>query len=368
VTRRLAWAGAVAFEVVQAVWALRRPLEDLQVYQGAVRAMWHGGSLYSFVAGNGDPFTYPPFAGLVLAPVALPGVPVVWTLLTFGAVLWCAVLVGRWWPPVVLLVLLASAPVARDLRFGQLSIFLVLLVLLDGLGRVPDRARGIATGVAAAIKLTPLVFIPYFWLAGQRRAALTAGATFAGCTVAAWLLLPEDSVRYWFTELWHTDRIGNLALTGNQSLNGMLLRSGVASAWVKPLWAVLAAVVVGVGLVRASRAARNGYPLVGLAIAGAVGVVVSPVSWTHHQIWLVFAAAGTVGTRPAVRWGWVVTVLAIMIVPIGVENLRGPLALAVATLVPFAEVARGPMITAHADRTDDHPRPGRAGGAGSRLV
>ena len=159
-------------------------------------------------------------------------------------------------------------------------------------------------------------------------------------------------MRYWATELWHTDRIGNLASSGNQSINGMLLRAGVSST---ALWALLAVVVLGVGLIRAGRAARNGYPLVGLAIAGAAGVAASPVSWTHHQIWLVLAAAGTVGTRPAVRWAWVAIVLIVMTLPWGVDNLRGPLAVAVACLVPFAELSQR--------RPEDAERDGQRGQA-----
>jgi alpha-1,2-mannosyltransferase len=160
----------------------------------------------------------------------------------------------------------------------------------------------------------------------------------AAATALAFAVLPGDSVRYWFTELWHPERIGNLAGTGNQSINGLLLRSGLPPGWVRPAWAVLAVVVLGLGLVRAARAARAGYPLVGLAVAGAVCVAVSPVSWTHHQIWLVLAAAGTVGRRPAVRAAWVGLVLLIMTVPWLVDNLRGLLAVAVAAVVPFEEV------------------------------
>jgi alpha-1,2-mannosyltransferase len=349
--RRLGWVLAAGFAVVQAVWALRRPLPDrladLHVYRGAVLAMWHGDSLYSYAAGNGDPFTYPPFAGLVLAPVGGPPEPllrVLWTALTLAVVFALAVAVARrvpWAPaPLVALALLASAPVARDVRFGQVSVLLAGLVALDGLAAPAPatRGRGLATGLAGAIKLTPLVFVPYLWLAGRRRAAAYAVAAAAGATALAFVVLPGDSVRYWFTELWHPERIGNLAGTGNQSINGLLLRSGLPSAWVRPAWAVLAVVVLGLGLVRAARATRAGYPLVGLAVAGAVCVAVSPVSWTHHQIWLVLAAAGTVGRHRAVRAAWVATVLLIMTVPWLVDNLRGLLAVAVAMLVPFEEV------------------------------
>jgi alpha-1,2-mannosyltransferase len=337
VRRLLLWVPAAAVAVVQAVWLLRLPdrFADLHVYRGSVLAMRRGASLYSYVASNGDPFTYPPFAGLVLYPTSWP-VELVWMVLTFGAVAWCAVLVAPHWAPLVCAALLLSAPVVRDLRFGQVSLFLALLVLLQG--------RGIATGVAAAVKLTPLVFVPYLWLSGQRRVALTALATFLGCTGLAWLVLPTDSVRYWFTELWHTDRVGNLALSGNQSLKGVLLRAGVSS---QAVWLALALVVLVVGLWRAALAGRHGDPFTGIVIAGAVGVAVSPVSWTHHQIWLVFAAFCVVaGSR---RWqvAWTASVLVVMTVPVLV-NLRAPLALAIACVVPFASVRR--LEHAEADR------------------
>ena len=338
--RLLLWVPAALVAVVQAVWLLRLPdrFADLHVYRGSVLAMRHGASLYSYHAANGDPFTYPPFAGLVLYPTSWP-IELGWMVLTFGAVAWCAVLVAPRWAPLACVALLLSAPVVRDLRFGQVSLFLALLVLLDGV----RRGRGIGTGVASAVKLTPLVFVPYLWLSGQRRVALTALGTFVGCTVVGWLVLPRDSVRYWFTELWHTDRIGNLALSGNQSLNGLLLRAGVHLRFV---WLGLALVVLVVGLWRASLAARRGDPLAGIVIAGAVLVAVSPVSWTHHQIWLVFAAF-----CPVRRWQvvWTSAVLVVMTVP-ALVNLRAPLALAIACVVPFGSVRR--LEHAEADRRD----------------
>src|SRR5262245_18614741 len=64
---------AAAFQVYS---ALVRPaydrLADLAVYAGSVRLLADGGSLYDFAAAhNAAPFTYPPFAGLVLYPLAL---------------------------------------------------------------------------------------------------------------------------------------------------------------------------------------------------------------------------------------------------------------------------------------------------------
>lgn len=84
--------GIAVFGVAASVscWlVLRSPagdqLADLQVYWGATRWAEHGLPLYDFHAGNGDPFTYPPFAALVMAPLGrLPFgvVGVVWTALS----------------------------------------------------------------------------------------------------------------------------------------------------------------------------------------------------------------------------------------------------------------------------------------------
>src|SRR4051794_1697099 len=150
------WSAAAAVAGLQVWAAFHRPaydqLADLGVYLGSVRLLGDGGSLYDFAAAhNGAPFTYPPFAGLVLFPVGLlADVParVGWTALTVLAVVLLALPVRR--ParppltaptpvltPLVALALFASAPVSSNLRFGQVSLFLVVAVLADMCGGVP---------------------------------------------------------------------------------------------------------------------------------------------------------------------------------------------------------------------------------------
>ncbi|MFG2005081.1 glycosyltransferase family 87 protein [Spirillospora sp. NPDC048911] len=68
--------------------------------------------------------------------------------------------------------LLLSVPLQSGLRFGQVSVFLVVLAFADAAGLVPARWRGVAIGLAGAIKLTPLIFVPYLLVIGERRAAL----------------------------------------------------------------------------------------------------------------------------------------------------------------------------------------------------
>jgi alpha-1,2-mannosyltransferase len=339
------WAGVV-LAVAHDLWVIpHRPpgdrLADLHVYVGSVRSLLDGGSLYDFhAAGTGAPFTYPPFAGLVLLPVGFvpePALRVWWTLATL---LVAAVLVWCFVPrsagpglPLAALGLACSAPFISNLRFGQVSIVVVLLALVDCLDLPPPRWRGVALGLAAAIKLTPLVFVPYLWFSGRRRAAVTSLLVFAAALGLTALVLPADTWRWARHEAWHTDRIGDLAQLGNQSVNGALLRWGV------PYHGVVLAVVCAVVLVVAYRRARRVDPLAGFVIVGAAGLAVSPVSWTHHQFVLYLAAIPLVlsGHRIAVVSG--VLVAALMIVPLdllarvpGLASSRAVLAVCLAVL------------------------------------
>jgi alpha-1,2-mannosyltransferase len=360
----IAWTVAAVVATLQAWAGLRRSpgdrLSDLQVYLGAVADLWHGGSLYDFTAQNGAaPFTYPPFAGLFFAPlhpIPFTGLAVLWGIATFAVVAGVARAVAgrseslgidrRLLTPLLAIVLFASAPISSNFRFGQISVFLVALVLLDALGVVPERWRGVATGVAGAIKLTPMIFVPYYWFSGQRRTAIVSTISFLSCTALAWLVLPSDSTRFWFTEIWNVNRVGHIATGGNQSLNGALLRAEVPESARAVVAGVIGIVVVIAALYRASLAYRQDRPLLAAVIVGAAGLVFSPVSWTHHQVWLVLAVVVAVGAWPRARLVWITIVLAVMILPVTSHGARLPgaefvlgnarlwLALAIAAFLP----------------------------------
>lgn len=290
-----------------ALAALNRPvydrLADLHVYMGAVTAVRHGIPLYAYAAANGDPFTYPPFALLLFWPLgglAEPVVQLLWTLATVAAVVVIAAALtarqrmrGRQRFLTVTLaaatVLLASAPVQSNLRFGQVSVFVVLLALLDAFELLPRRLGGALIGLAAAIKLTPLLFVPYLWVIGRRRDAVRALLTFAGCTGVAFLVWPTASVTFWTQAVFTTSRIGDLASTGNQSINGVLLRYAVPTTPRTLAWWALAGVVCLVAFLCARHYHQRGLVAHGAVIIGCATIAASPVSWTHHQIWTVLA-------------------------------------------------------------------------------
>jgi alpha-1,2-mannosyltransferase len=313
------WLPAILVAIAIAWTTLNRSttdrMPDFQVYIGAVDGLRHGAGLYDFARDNA-PFTYPPFAGLVFWPLTwLPtlAVQIAWTAATITTVLWLAHKTGA-----QALLLMLSAPVASDLRYGQVSLFLAALVTLDVLR--PSRAQGVLIGLAAAVKLTPLIFIPMLWVTGKKRAAVTAAGTFAACAAIGAAILPRDSWRFWTTEMFHVSRLGNITNIGNQSLNGALMRLDI------PLRPAIVLVAGGTITLLALRRAAKATKIQGLIAVGAASIVLSPVSWTHHQIWL--ALGPTTGA-------------ALMILPVTAldgplwSNIRLILAILLAVAIPL---------------------------------
>lgn len=186
------------------------------------------------------------------------------------------------WVPLVLLALAVSAPVASNIHFGQVSLFVTTASAVTFLaGR-----SGIWAGLAAVVKLTPLTLIPAL-LAWRRRTAVVALVTFAVATAVGWFLLPAESVRYWLRDLPGGSRYGDTALAENQSILGLLARHPIGhQTWV---YLGLAAAVATIGTWRAVRHMHAGSRLAAFVIASGVALLIAPVSWTHHEIPAVLA-------------------------------------------------------------------------------
>ncbi|MDW5326499.1 glycosyltransferase 87 family protein [Plantactinospora sp. KLBMP9567] len=328
------WGVFGVIAVVSSALVLRRPdwerLSDLHIYHGAVRHLHAGQPLYEFVAENGGPFTYPPFAALVLSPIGLlpEGVlQLCWLVLTCAAVAAIAIAVGgavtsrRHRRPLVVAAiacaLMLSAPAQSNLRFGQVSVFIVLLALVDGAGLTPARYRGVLVGIAAAVKLTPLLFVVFFLVSRRWRDAGRAAGAFLACGLIGAVVLPADSWTFWTGTFLNTSRVGNLASLGNQSLHGMLLRVGAEGDTFPLLWAGLVLVVCGTALLRARQLELSGRSAQAAVLVGCATVAASPVSWTHHQIWPVLAAMFLVGSYGVARRVAGVAVLCVMVLSLG---------------------------------------------------
>ena len=183
---------------------------------------------------------------------------------------------------------LAAEPVLRTIALGQVELLLMVLVVWDVCQ--PDRRwwKGTGVGLAAGIKLVPLIFIPYLVLTRRYRQAAVAAATFALTVVIGFIALPRDSSRWWLDGLFirGSDRADDM-FAGNQSLLGILIRTG-SSAWHAE-WQAVAIFVAILGLGTAAVIDRAGHRVLGLLTCALTGLLVSPISWDHHWVWIILA-------------------------------------------------------------------------------
>lgn len=291
-------------------------LVDLDVYRLAGRSVLDGHHVYSVVGHPPQrlPFTYPPFAALLSVPLAwLPFMVAGWLwtvgeIATTVALTWFAFKAlwprfGRWWP--LALGVAAGAmqqmlPLRDEIKFGQVDELLALLCVVDCILLSRRRAGGVLIGLATAVKLTPGVFIVYLLVTGRRRAAAVAAATFCAVTLLAAAALPRDSQSFWTDALWHSERLRANDGTSNQSLRGMWLRTVHDPHLSATLWVISAVAVAAIGFIRARRLQRDAE-LAGVAVTGLLAVLLSPVAWIHHLVWIPLVLGVLVGSGRDVR-------------------------------------------------------------------
>ena len=306
-------------------------LGDLEIYRGAISYAVGGGDLYDWVyqhpTVHGLGFTYPPFAALVmswLVVVPLFVAKVIWTAMTFAlAAACCWLLVSRavadggsrpqpsmasrvLWTALASLLFIFGYPFLHNLAVGQASLFVIGLALFDH--RLPRRWQGVLVGLASAIKLTPLIFIPYYLITRQWRQAATSAGVFVAASGITYLLFPTASTSYWFDKLWQTGRVGRTDSTVNKSLLGFLSRVLPDGAATTITWLLLAAAVAVLAYWRASRALAAGDELGAVLLVGALSVAVSPISWPHHELWLALMACWWLLQR-----GWLPALLTVVL-------------------------------------------------------
>jgi alpha-1,2-mannosyltransferase len=277
-------------------------MSDLMVYRLAGAVARHSGPLYSdrFLR-DALRFTYPPAAAMVFAVLSFLPFYVLKLLMTLASLL--ALLGSSWlaWGsagvrgPVVragaTLVLagfaLWSDPVQQTLGFGQVNLVLMVVVLADMLSSDRRWWKGAGVGLAAGLKLTPAIFILYLLVTRRVRAAVTAMAVFALSVAAGFVMLPGPSHRYWLDGLFlDSGRTGNNAYAANQSIYGMIERVTHGSGMARPCWIGLSFAVGIGGLLTAAWAHRRGHELAGIVACAVTGLLISPVSWDHHWVWI----------------------------------------------------------------------------------
>ncbi|WP_431892924.1 glycosyltransferase 87 family protein [Micromonospora haikouensis] len=329
VDRRTAVRAGVIATVAYAAWlaigAFGRPYNffDMKIYHGAVVWWANGNELYEFIAPSTTlGFTYPPFGALVMLPMALVPVNVAgWlnAVASIGAL--ALVLAGLLRPIVDRLgwplwymvgiatpMAIAIEPGRETLGYGQVNLLLFALIMADLIGlrwrarrgtRFDDAAgplrrfvfsgawAGVGIGLATAVKLTPALFVVYLVITRQWRAAATAVGTTIGVTLAGFALVGTESRAYFGGVLWQTERVGAADMTPNQSLAGLLARLYDSIETPGLLWLSFSVLVLALGLSRAVSARADGDELTAFTLVGLTANVVSPISWSHHLVWVI---------------------------------------------------------------------------------
>ena len=288
---------------------------DLAVYRSGglivrhVRPLYNphlAAPLYDWI-GYGNlhlPFTYTPFAAIAFALISF--VPWWLSLKLSMAVDIISLLAALWFTLGGLgyrrgttrlgATLLGTAavfwtePVLRTMYLGQVNLVLLALIIWDLCQPDTTKSRwwkGFGTGIAAGIKLTPLIFIPYLLLARKFRQAAMACAGFAFTVLLGFVILPKDSTKWWFDGLFaQGGRTGFEGWAGNQSLEGIITRLAGSVNGAKSAWIVAAVLVVAAGIIAAALLDRKGHAMLGLLMAALTGLLVSPISWDHHWVWI----------------------------------------------------------------------------------
>lgn len=282
---------------------------DLDVYLAAADRLAAGQPLYFDPPGR-LPMIYPPFAAVLTLPLAAAGpgaAYLLWPLLNAALAAAVFARIGLRAAPALIVAAVAIAlggPLAQVFFLGQVGIFLMALCVLDlapgptllaRAGRwlpfgVPDRLlpAGVLTGVAAAIKLTPALFVVALVLVGRRRPALVAVLSAAGATMIGFAVRPAESAGYWA-------RIATGNFPGEPDAPYQVTNQSLLAIAVRflrtpelPLWltVLLGGAVVALTLLAAVVVARAGEPMLALLLVGLGSTVAAPISWTHAYTWL----------------------------------------------------------------------------------
>lgn len=278
---------------------------DFRVYLAGAGRVLAAEPLYAGEVIPDYAYTYPPFSALLFVVPEL-----IRSLFTEVVLypLWVGVIVASLWylllaaareatgradlrparalaVPVVLTLLITTEPTLQTLQLGQVNLLLAALVVRDLTLPRSSRWRGVGIGLAAGIKLTPLLFLVVPLLRGDWRHSLRAGLVFGGTVALGFALRPADSVTYWGGTLLDSSRIGPLRYPSSQSLSAILARTlGVdATPWAQLLPA--AAVLALLAFWGVRRLLAAGLPVVAALVTGMTMNLVSPFSWGHHWVW-----------------------------------------------------------------------------------
>lgn len=330
-------------------WPWHPSTIDLQVYAYTVHDLLAGKDIYATRTPFWNlPFIYPPIAALIMVPIAF-GRYVMWQVLWTAGLVWaqntvlkrCGVRRGWVLGLMAVAVVLVVEPIRTTLGYGQINTFLMAFCMID---LIPDRTMidtraadrragrllpaGILTGLAAALKLTPALFVVFALALGRRKLFARAVITFLALAAIAAVIQPHASLHFWRDlATGNTGAPSGPIYVGNQSLTGVATRltdSASSSVVVGALG--FGALVAVASLIVSVHWWRRGEKVFAFGLVGMTTCLVAPLSWTHHHVWVLPLGIGALLSTRLPRWakflatfwaGYVSLCLMLMILPYG---------------------------------------------------
>jgi alpha-1,2-mannosyltransferase len=298
---------------------------DLNIYNdGGLIARHQPGHLYTWhLPHYADiKFTYTPFAAVVFAVFSGLKLQVLHWLMTLASLAAIPVVASLTLRELgwrgqdrlaatlaVAAVVLWTEPVWRALQLGQIDLLMMLLIVWDLCQNDRRWWKGAGVGVAAAIYLIPLIFIPFLLLCGRIKQAVVAMVTGAVTIVLGFAVLPSASTHYWLTGYFlHAGNVGDVGSLENQSLLALMTRAMGGERLASPVWLPIVLLVGAAGLLAAAALYRSGQRVAGWVTCALVGLLVSPISWDHLWDWivpiLIVLIDRAVRARGPARWAW----------------------------------------------------------------
>lgn len=267
---------------------------DLDVYRRTGDNLLAGRDI--FEAQGQLPWIYPPFAALFTVPLAVVPPWLAQVGWIGGNVALLMAILHRLGLHGWTLSLATTAsvwlvePVRETIGFGQLGVILVAAAVLDSMpGPRLLRRRllpeGILVGLATAVKLVPAVVAMVNFFAGRRRPGLVAFATFVAAALVGFAVLPSASLTYWGGLAGGNSGINSgIEFKTNQSVMGLYAR---LTGQLAGGGLVFSALVLVVGVLAAVLVHRAGERELAICLAGLTSLLASPISWSHHYVWIV---------------------------------------------------------------------------------
>jgi alpha-1,2-mannosyltransferase len=98
-------------------------------------------------------------------------------------------------------------------------------------------------------------------------------------------IAPGASWAYWRKDAFDVQRAGKPLSLSNQSIHALFGRAHLSTSGA--LFDLCVLIVLGSGLAVAVVAYRSSSSLLGVLVCAATALLVSPISWWHHYVWII---------------------------------------------------------------------------------